>query len=278
MKSGFRSGMKVAYIKMQSALDVGLRTCWELIVMLLSVVMPCLNEAKTLARCIEKAKAAIKEMKVDGEIIVADNGSGDSSVRIAESLGAKVIHQPKRGYGNACRAGIEAARGRYIVMGDADDTYDFREIPKFVRKLEEGYDLVMGSRLRGEILPGAMSLTHKVGNLFLTGVLNLLFGAGVSDAHCGMRAFTKKAYDEMELRGEGMEFASEMVIAAVARGMRIGEVSIRYYPRDEGSISKLRALRDGWRHLRFMVSRWVEGSRGGSDFNVRGQKLKERRK
>ena len=221
--------------------------------MLLSVVMPCLNEAKTLARCIEKAKAAIKEMKVDGEIIVADNGSEDGSVRIAESLGAKVIHQPKRGYGNACRAGIEAARGRYIIMGDADDTYDFREIPKFVRKLDEEYDLVLGSRLRGEILPGAMSLTHKVGNLFLTGVLNLLFGAGVSDAHCGMRAFTKKAYDEMELRGEGMEFASEMVIAAVVRGMRIGEVPIRYYPRDEGSSSKLRALRDGWRHLRFML-------------------------
>ena len=159
--------------------------------MLLSVVMPCLNEAKTLARCIEKAKAAIKEMKVDGEIIVADNGSEDGSVRIAESLGAKVIHQPKRGYGNACRAGIEAAKGRYIIMGDADDTYDFGEIPKFVRKLDEEYDLVLGSRLRGEILPGAMSLTHKVGNLFLTGVLNLLFKAGISDAHCGMRAFRR---------------------------------------------------------------------------------------
>ena len=230
--------------------------------MLLSVVMPCLNEAKTLARCIEKAKAAIKEMKVDGEIIVADNGSEDGSVRIAESLGAKVIHQPKRGYGNACRAGIEAAKGRYIVMGDADDTYDFGEIPKFVGMLEEGYDLVMGSRLRGEILPGAMSLTHKVGNLFLTGVLNLLFKAGISDAHCGMRAFRRDAYERMNLRSEGMEFASEMVIAAVAGGMRIGEVPIRYYPRGEGSSSKLRALRDGWRHLRFMLGCWAFGVRG----------------
>jgi len=255
--------MKVAYIMVKY--PSGLRTCWELMVMLLSVVMPCLNEAKTLARCIEKAKAAIKEMKVDGEIIVADNGSEDGSVRIAESLGAKVIHQPKRGYGNACRAGIEAARGRYIIMGDADDTYDFGEIPKFVRKLDEEYDLVLGSRLRGEILPGAMEWSHRLGNLFLTGVLNLLFKAGVSDAHCGMRAFRRDAYERMNLRSEGMEFASEMVIAAVAGGMRIGEVPIRYYPRDEGSSSKLRALRDGWRHLRFMLSCWA--------FNVRGPKL-----
>jgi glycosyltransferase involved in cell wall biosynthesis len=222
-------------------------------VMLLSVVMPCLNEARTLARCIGKAKAAIKEMKVEGEIIVADNGSTDGSVRIAESLGAKVIHQLKRGYGNACRAGIEATRGRYIVMGDADDTYDFGEIPRFVRMLEEGYDLVLGSRLRGEILPGAMEWSHMVGNLFLTGVLNLLFGAGVSDAHCGMRAFRREAYERMSLRSEGMEFASEMVIAASMRDMRIGEVPLRYYPREKGSSSKLRVLRDGWRHLRLMI-------------------------
>ena len=226
--------------------------------MLLSVVMPCLNEARTLARCIEKAKAAIKEMKVDGEIIVADNGSEDGSVRIAESLGARVVHQPKRGYGNACRAGIEAARGRCIIMGDADDTYDFGEIPRFVRMLEEGYDLVMGSRSRGEILPGAMSWSHMVGNLFLTGVLNLLFGAGISDANCGMRAFRREAYERMGLRSEGMEFASEMVIAAVKRDMRIGEVPIRYYPRDERSSSKLRTLRDGWRHLRFMLGYRLE--------------------
>ncbi|MCD6507063.1 glycosyltransferase family 2 protein [Candidatus Poribacteria bacterium] len=250
---------------MQDALDVGHRTSWELMVMLVSVVIPCLNEARTLARCIEKAKRAVKEMKVQEEIIVADNGSTDGSIKIAESLGARVVHQPERGYGNACRAGIEAARGRYIVMGDADDTYDFREIPKFVRKLDEEYDLVLGSRLRGEILPGAMSLTHKVGNLFLTGVLNLLFKAGVSDAHCGMRAFRRDAYERMGLRSEGMEFASEMVIAAVERGMRIGEVPIRYYPRGEGSSSKLRTVRDGWRHLRFMLGCWA--------FSVRGPKL-----
>jgi len=221
--------------------------------MQISVVMPCLNESATIGICIGKARMALKEMRAEGEIIVADNGSGDSSVRIAESLGAKVIHQPKRGYGNVCRTGIEAAKGRYIIMGDADDTYDFGEIPKFVRKLDEGYDLVMGSRLRGEILPGAMEWSHKVGNLFLTGVLNLLFKAGVSDAHCGMRAFRRDAYERMGLRSGGMEFASEMVIAAVEREMRIGEVPIRYYPRDEGSSSKLRAFRDGWRHLRFML-------------------------
>ena len=221
--------------------------------MQISVVMPCLNESATIGICIGKARMALKEMRAEGEIIVADNGSGDSSVRIAESLGAKVIHQPKRGYGNACRAGIEAAKGRYIIMGDADDTYDFGEIPKFVRKLDEEYDLVLGSRLRGEILPGAMEWSHRLGNLFLTGLLNLLFKAGVSDAHCGMRAFRRDAYERMGLRSEGMEFASEMVIAAVKRDMRIGEVPIRYYPRDERSSSKLRTLRDGWRHLRFML-------------------------
>ena len=221
--------------------------------MQISVVIPCLNESATIGICIGKAKMALKEMKAEGEIIVADNGSEDSSVRIAESLGAKVIHQPRRGYGNACRAGIEVAGGSYIVMGDADDTYDFGEIPKFVGMLDEGYDLAMGSRLRGEILPGAMSWSHRLGNLFLTGLLNLLFKAGVSDAHCGMRAFRRDAYERMGLRSEGMEFASEMVIAAVKRDMRIGEVPIRYYPRDERSSSKLRTLRDGWRHLRFML-------------------------
>ncbi|MCD6505645.1 glycosyltransferase family 2 protein [Candidatus Poribacteria bacterium] len=230
--------------------------------MQISVVMPCLNESATIGICIGKAKMALKEMRAEGEIIVADNGSGDSSVRIAESLGAKVIHQLKRGYGNACRAGIEAAKGRYIIMGDADDTYDFREIPKFVGMLDEGYDLVLGSRLRGEILPGAMEWSHRLGNLFLTGLLNLLFKAGVSDAHCGMRAFRREAYERMNLRSEGMEFASEMVIAAVVRGMRIGEVPIRYYPREEGSSSKLRALRDGWRHLRFMLGCWAFDVRG----------------
>ena len=221
--------------------------------MQISVVIPCLNESATIGICIGKAKMALKEMRAEGEIIVADNGSGDSSVRIAESLGARVVHQPKRGYGNACRAGIEAAKGRYIIIGDADDTYDFGEIPKFVGMLDEGYDLAMGSRLRGEILPGAMSWSHRLGNLFLTGLLNLLFKAGVSDAHCGMRAFRREAYERMGLRSEGMEFASEMVIAAVKRDMRIGEVPIRYYPRDERSSSKLRTLRDGWRHLRFML-------------------------
>ena len=218
----------------------------------ISVVMPCLNEAETIGKCIQKAQAALKKMGVSGEIIVADNGSKDNSVELAESLGARVVHQPIRGYGAAYLEGIAAARGKYIVIGDSDDTYDFSELDKFVQPLREGYDLVMGSRLKGNILPAAMPWLHRyIGNPILTGILNLLFKAGVSDAHCGMRAFTKEAYEKMSLRTTGMEFASEMVIKAAKAKLKITEVPITYYPR-EGE-SKLRSFRDGWRHLRFML-------------------------
>jgi len=217
-----------------------------------SVVMPCLNEETTVGICIQKAKAALKKMGVQGEIIVADNGSTDASIEIAKSLGAKVVHQPIRGYGAAYLAGIAVAGGKYIVIGDSDDTYDFSELDQFVQPLKEGYDLVMGSRFSGEILPSAMPWLHQyIGNPVLTGILNVLFKAGVSDTHCGMRAFTKEAYLKMELKTTGMEFASEMVIKAAKAGLTITEVPITYYPR-KGE-SKLNSFRDGWRHLRFML-------------------------
>jgi len=228
----------------------------------ISIVMPCLNEAKTISACIMKAKRVLKEMGVDGEIIVADNGSIDGSDLIASSLGARIVHQPKKGYGSAYIAGFKATQGKYIVCADSDDTYDFGEMPKFIRLLEDGYDLVMGSRLKGKMLAGAMPWLHRyIGNPILTGILNLLFRAGVSDAHCGMRAFTKEAYEAMKLNAEGMEFASEMVIKAVEKGLRIGEVPIKYYPR--AGESKLRTFRDGWRHLRFMIGYWLRINQGG---------------
>ena len=217
-----------------------------------SIVMPCLNEETTIGTCIQKAQKALKQQDILGEIIVADNGSNDNSVRIAENLGAVVVHQPIRGYGAAYLAGLAAARGKFTLIGDSDNTYDFSEMDKFLEPLRNGYDLVMGSRLKGNILPAAMPWLHRyIGNPILTGILNLLFRTGVSDAHCGMRGFTREAYKKMQLRTTGMEFASEMVIKAAKAELKIAEVPITYYPR-EGE-SKLRSFRDGWRHLRFML-------------------------
>lgn len=219
---------------------------------IVSIVMPCLNEETTIGVCIKKAFQALKKNKISGEILIADNGSNDNSVSIAQSLGAKVVHQPIRGYGAAYLAGIAAARGKYIVIGDSDDTYDFSELDKFVQPLREDYDLVMGSRFKGDIRSGAMPWLHRyIGNPVLTRILNVLFKVGVSDAHCGMRAFTSDAYEKMGLQTTGMEFASEMVIKAAKAGLKITEVPITYYPR-EGE-SKLNSFRDGWRHLRFML-------------------------
>jgi len=220
--------------------------------LLVSVVMPCLNEQETLDTCIQKARCTLEALGIQGEVVIADNGSTDDSVKIAEQLGARVVHQPLRGYGAAYIAGIAAARGKYIIMGDSDDTYDFTDLERFITPLRDGYDFVMGSRLKGEILPGAMPKLHRyLGNPILTRILNLLFRAGVSDAHCGMRAFTREAYQQMELQTTGMEFASEMVINAKKAHLKIAEVPITYYPR-KGE-SKLNSFRDGWRHLRFML-------------------------
>ena len=220
----------------------------------LSIVMPCLNEEDTLGICIQKAKDTVAKLNLDAEIIVADNGSTDGSVAIARKLGARVVLEPNRGYGNAYRKGFRAATGKYIIMGDSDDSYDWTEIGRFLQPLREGYDLVMGTRLKGAIDPGAMPFLHRyLGIPVLTGVLNLLFRAGISDAHCGMRAFTRDAYQRMHLRTAGMEFASEMVIKAAKAKLRMTEIPITLHKDKRLRSPHLRTWRDGWRHLRFML-------------------------
>jgi glycosyltransferase involved in cell wall biosynthesis len=216
-----------------------------------SVVIPCLNEAASIERCVIKATAALEGQGRRGEVIVADNGSEDGSAELARDAGALVVFEPRRGYGSAYIAGFAAARGDYIVMADADLTYDFADIPRFVDELDTGADLVIGDRM-GNIQPGAMPWLHRyVGNPLLTGVLNLLFRTGVRDAHCGMRAVRRSALPRLDLRTTGMEFASEMVIRAGKERLGIAEIPIHYHPR-EGE-SKLSSFRDGWRHLRFLL-------------------------
>jgi glycosyltransferase involved in cell wall biosynthesis len=216
-----------------------------------SVVIPCLNEAGSIERCVTDARTAFAGQGWQGEVIVADNGSDDRSAELARGAGAVVVHEPRRGYGSAYRAGFAAAQGDYIVMADADLTYDFSDIPRFVTKLDEGADLVMGDRMKG-IQPGAMPWLHRyIGNPMLTGILNLFFRTGVRDAHCGMRAVRRSALPRLDLRTTGMEFASEMVIRAGKERLEIEEIPIHYHPR-EGE-SKLSSFRDGWRHLRFLL-------------------------
>src|SRR5262249_24481144 len=192
-----------------------------------SVVMPCLNEARTVGRCVEKAVTALQKMGVRGEVIVADNGSSDGSRAIAEKHGAWVVPVEQRGYGSALQAGIAAARGRYVIMGDADDSYDFSDLYPFVERLRAGDELVMGNRFRGGIKPGAMPWHHRyIGNPVLTGILNLFFRSPIRDAHCGLRGFRKDAYERLGLPAPGMEFASEMVVRACLNQQKISEVPI----------------------------------------------------
>jgi len=217
-----------------------------------SVVMTCLNEEETIGECIRKAQQAFREHHLRGEVVVCDNGSQDRSVDISRQLGARVVFQNKKGYGNAYLKGIREAHGRYIVMGDSDNTYDFSALLPFIEPLRQGYDMVMGSRLRGTILPGAMPWLHRyIGNPFLSRFLNVLFKTGISDSHCGMRSFTREAFEKMKLMTPGMEYASEMVIKASRAGLKIAEVPITYYPRK--GTSKLHSFHDGWRHMRFML-------------------------
>ncbi len=219
--------------------------------LLVSVVIPCLNEEENIERCVQLARTVLAEHGIDGEIIVVDNGCEDRSAELAAAAGARVVPERRRGYGNAYMAGLAAARGRYVVMGDADLTYDFREIPRFLEQLEDGADLVMGDRM-DNIRPGAMPWLHRyVGNPVLTGVLNLFFRTGVKDAHCGMRALRRDTLPRLDLRTTGMEFASEMVIRAAKERLDIRELPIEYHPR--GGESKLSSFRDGWRHLRFLL-------------------------
>jgi len=218
---------------------------------LVSVVIPCLDEAQNIEQCVLAALASIERMNVRGEVIVADNGSRDDSARIAAAAGARVVHESRRGYGSAYLAGLAASRGRYIVMADADLTYDFNDIPRFVMALEEGAEMAIGDRM-DNIRPGAMPWLHRyVGNPLLTGLLNALFKTGVNDAHCGMRAVRRDVLERLDLRTTGMEFASEMVIRAAKENLRIAEFPIEYHPR--GGESKLSSFRDGWRHLRFLL-------------------------
>ena len=218
---------------------------------LVSVVIPCLNEEENVQRCVYGAIEALAAAQLAGEVIVVDNASEDRSAELAAAAGARVISEPRRGYGSAYLAGFAAARGSYIVMADADLTYDFNEIPNFVAKLEAGAQLVMGNRM-DNIQPGAMPWLHRyIGNPLLTGVLNLFFRTGVRDAHCGMRARRTDVLETLDLRTTGMEFASEMVIRAAKEHLAIAEVDIEYHPR--GGESKLSSFRDGWRHLRFLL-------------------------
>lgn len=227
----------------------------------LSVVMPCLNEAETIATCIEKAQRAIAESFIEGEVIVADNGSTDGSIEIAQALGARVIQVKHKGYGNALMGGIAAAGGRYIVMGDADDSYDFGHIPRFVERLRQGADLVMGNRFRGGIQKDAMPPLHQYfGNPALTRIGRIFFRSPVGDFYCGLRGFRKDAYEKMGLRTTGMEFATEMVVKSTLLKLRIAEVPTTLSPDGRSRPPHLRTWRDGWRTLRFFLlysPRWL---------------------
>ncbi|MEQ1861078.1 MAG: glycosyltransferase family 2 protein [Chthoniobacteraceae bacterium] len=230
----------------------------------LSIVMPCLNEAETIVACVEMAQRGLAAAGVSGEVLIADNGSTDGSIELAEKNGARVVRVAAKGYGNALRGGIEAARGRWILMGDADASYDFGEAPRFVGKLREGCDLVMGCRLPkggGTIMPGAMPWKNRwLGNPVLSFLGRLFFRTPIRDFHCGLRALTSDAYARMELKTTGMEFASEMVMKASLFGMKLAEVPITLHPDGRSRPPHLRPWRDGWRHLRFMLiysPRWL---------------------
>jgi glycosyltransferase involved in cell wall biosynthesis len=220
----------------------------------LTILMPCLNEAETLATCIEKAKSFLETNGISGEVLIADNGSTDGSRQIAASLGARVVAVASRGYGAALLGGIEAARGRYIVMGDADDSYDFTRLMPFIERLRDGADMVMGNRFTGGIAPGAMPLLHKyLGNPVLSFLGRLFFKIPVGDFHCGLRAFKTDTIRALELRSTGMEFASEMVVRSALAKLNIVEVPTTLQPDGRSRAPHLKTWRDGWRHLKFLL-------------------------
>lgn len=226
-----------------------------------SVVLPCLDEAETLAACIQEARTALREAGLTGEVIVADNGSSDGSQAVAEESGARVVHVTARGYGSALRGGILASRGTYVVMADADGSYDFGAVPAFVERLRAGYDLVMGNRFRGGIEPGAMPALHRwLGNPVLSFLGRLFFNSSVGDFHCGIRGFRRDAYGRLGLTTSGMEFASEMIIMASLRDLEVTEIPATLRRDGRTRRPHLRTWRDGWRHLRFMLlysPRWL---------------------
>ncbi len=220
----------------------------------LSIVIPALNEERTIGHCVGKAGRAIAALGDAGEIIVADNGSQDDTRKIAEKLGARVVTVEGKGYGRALRGGFSAARGRFLIMGDADGSYDFEQAPRYIEKLREGFDFVVGNRFQGVIEPNAMPfLNRHLGTPVLTGVMNLLFSTGIGDTNCGMRALTKEAFSRMGLKADGMEFATEMIVKASLLKMRIAEVPCDLHRDLRDRPPHLRPWRDGWRHLRFML-------------------------
>ncbi|HET9947850.1 MAG TPA: glycosyltransferase family 2 protein [Longimicrobiales bacterium] len=227
----------------------------------LSIVMPCLDEAETVGACVEKAAGYLRQSGIFGEVLVVDNGSADGSPAIARASGARVVHEQRRGYGNALLAGIEAAHGRYVIMADADDSYDFTALAPLVEKLREGYDLVMGNRFEGGIAEDAMPPLHRyLGNPLLTGIGRLFFRSPVRDFHCGLRGFRRDAVLGLGLTTRGMEFASEMVVKATLAGLSITEVPVTLSPAGRTRPPHLRSFRDGWRHLRFLLlfsPRWL---------------------
>src|SRR5258708_442973 len=227
----------------------------------LSIVMPCLNEAATLAACVTQARDTLRAANILGEVIVADNGSTDGSQQIARDCGARVVNMQERGYGNALKGGIAAALGKYIVMGDADRSYDFSHAPRFLAELRKGADLVMGNRFRGGIAKGAMPFLHRyLGNPGLTKVGRVFFHAPCGDIYCGLRGFNKDSYEKMKLRTTGMEFAVEMVVKASVMGMLVAEVPTTLSPDGRGRAPHLHTWRDGWRTLRFLLlysPRWL---------------------
>ncbi len=220
----------------------------------LSIVMPCLNEAETIGACIAKARAGLRLAEIEGEIVVADNGSSDGSQAIVRAHGARLVHVSRRGYGAALRAGIAAAHGRYVIIADSDESYDLSILQPFIEKLRAGYDFVSGTRIKGQILPGAMPPLHQfVGNPILTTLGNLFFHTRLSDYHCGMRGFERQAILELGLCTPGMEFATEMIAKAALHNLRMTEVPITYGPDGRSRAPHLRTWHDGWRHLRFML-------------------------
>lgn len=227
----------------------------------LTVVMPCLNEAETVATCVQKAVTFLAEHGIDGEVVVADNGSTDGSQQLATEAGARVVPIADRGYGNALLGGIAAARGRYVIMGDADDSYDFTALMPFIDRLRQGADLVMGNRFRGGIAPGAMPALHRyLGNPVLSFTGRLFFGSKIGDFHCGLRGFRRSSVLALGLQASGMEFASEMVVKATLAGQRVEEVPTTLSPDGRSRPPHLRSWRDGWRHLRFLLlfsPRWL---------------------
>ncbi|MGX5770685.1 glycosyltransferase family 2 protein [Microbacterium trichothecenolyticum] len=227
----------------------------------LTILMPCLNEAETLATCIDKANGYLQRSGVDGEVLIADNGSTDGSQEIAREHGARVADIPVKGYGAALIGGMEAARGRYIIMGDADDSYDFTSLDPFVQRLRAGDDLVMGNRFRGGIEPGAMPPLHKyLGNPVLTWIGRVLFKSPIRDFHCGLRGFNRQSMIDLELQTTGMEFASEMVVKSTLADRRVSEVPTTLRKDGRSRPPHLRSWRDGWRHLRFLLifsPRWL---------------------